>query len=738
MNSIGQSINRIDAVGKVLGKSKFPADYNYPDQLYLKIKFSDKPHAIIKSVDISKAEKVDGVIAVLTAKDVPNNEYGLIKNDQPVLCGPGSSKLYADRVKFIGDQIAVVIAETEQQAEEAVKQIIVQYEELPVITDPEESLKDSAFLLHPDHGSNIYIKYRIIKGDTEKAFSDSDVIIESDYYTPAQEHAYLQPEAGVAYLDEESRITIVCSGQWTHGDQKQIAHALNLEQDRVRIIYPAIGGAFGGREDLTIQLVLGLAVKRLNEKGINRPVKIIWSREESIIGHHKRHPYILRMKWGAKNDGTLLAAEVNVIADAGAYAYTSSKVLGNATLLSTGPYKIPNVKVNTCAVYTNNLPNGAFRGFGGPQAAFAAEMQINKIAEALDIDPVQIRMLNLLDEGDPTSVGSPLPEGVSLKKVVKDCALASGWVNKSGKWLRETDETDKSVDPHIKYGIGIACGLKNVGFSFGFQDHCQAKIELHGHDSIEEAILYHSGAEVGQGAHTVFTQMAADALNISADRVKLVLSDTGFTDDAGSASASRMTFMAGNSIKGAAELAIQNWEKEERPAIGYYDYLSPKTTPYHPETGECNPNFSYGYVAEAVVIKLDIQTGQLEVQNITCSDDVGKAINPIQVEGQIEGALIQALGYGLMENFIQKDGKVLTKKLSTYLIPTALDIPDRIDTRILEIPDPVGPWGARGVGEMPFIPLAPALNSAVHNATGVWINHFPLTAEVVFSALNRD
>ena len=454
MNWIGQSVNRIDAVGKVLGKSKYPADYYYPDQLYMKIKFSDYPHAIIKSINTSEADKLDGVVAVFTAKDVPNNEYGLIKSDQPVLCGPGSSKLYADRVRFIGDQVAVVIAESEEQAEQAVKAITVDYEVLPVITDPEEAIRENAFLLHPDHGSNIFIKYQIIKGDTEKAFTDADVVIEGDYFTPAQEHAYLQPEAGVAYLDEENRITIVCSGQCAHEDQHQVAHALDIPQDRVRIIYPAIGGAFGGREDMSVQIVLGLAVMRLSEKGINRPIKIVWSREESIIGHHKRHPYILRTKWGAKNDGTLVAAEVNIIADAGAYAYTSSKVLGNATLLCTGPYKIPNVNVHTCTVYTNNLPNGAFRGFGGPQAAFAAEMQMNKLAEALNIDPVQIRMINLLDEGDLMSVGSPLPKGVSIKRVLEDCAIASGWQQKSGKWHRVTQKG--SNQDTIKHGIGIA------------------------------------------------------------------------------------------------------------------------------------------------------------------------------------------------------------------------------------------------------------------------------------------
>ncbi len=349
---LGKSVNRIDARSKVIGEALYPGDINMPDQAYMKILFADRPHAIIKEVDTSKAESLPGVIAVFTAKDVPQNEYGLIIPDQPVLCGPGSSKPYADRVLWIGDQIAVVVAENEQIAVEARDLIEVAYETLPVVSDPVEAMQVGAPILHPDRGSNVFCHYQIRKGELETGFAQADVIVEGEYRTPAQEHAYLQPEAGISFIDELGRITVKVGGQWTHEDQEQIAHALNLPLEKVRVIYPAIGGAFGGREDMSIQIVLALAVWRLEQRGIRRPVKILWNREESIIGHHKRHPYLIRTRWGAKKDGMLVAAEVELIADGGGYAYTSTKVLGNATLMCTGPYEIPNVKVELlCSIY---------------------------------------------------------------------------------------------------------------------------------------------------------------------------------------------------------------------------------------------------------------------------------------------------------------------------------------------------------------------------------------------------
>ncbi|MEA3439924.1 MAG: xanthine dehydrogenase family protein molybdopterin-binding subunit [Chloroflexota bacterium] len=730
MSTIGRSVKRVDAVSKVTGEALYPGDINMPDQLYMKVLFANRPHAIVKRINTETAQALDGVIAVYTAEDVPVNEYGLIMPDQPVLCGPGSRKLFADRVRFVGDQVALVIAEKEEIAAKALELIVVDYQDLRLVTEPISGMADDAELLHPDRDSNIFCHYQIRKGEVDKCFEEAEVIIEGEYRTPAQEHAYLQPEAGLGYIDGEGRVTVQVAGQWTHEDQEQIAHALGLPLDQVRVIYPAIGGAFGGREDMSVQIVLALAVWRLHQRGVNRPVKIIWSREESIIGHHKRHPYIIHTRWGATHAGKVIAAEVEVIADGGAYAYTSTKVLGNATLMCTGPYLIPNVKVDSYAVYTNNIPGGAFRGFGGPQGAFAAETQMNRLAEALGMDPVEVRRINVLREGDLLSVGTPLPKGVSMPEVLEEC-------DRTAADLREQVRSHDSIKSPLRRGFGVACAFKNVGFSFGAPEQCTATVELHGSSEIERVVLRHAAAEVGQGTHTALSQMVAEAAGVPLDKVELVVSDTAYTGDSGSVSASRMTFMAGNSIKGAVKAALKKWSNKVRPAIATYQYLPPATTPYDPETGKSDPNFSYGYVAQAVSVDVDTETGHVRILDVISVDDVGKAINPQQVTGQIEGAVVQAAGYAVLENFIQKDGYVETGQLSTYLIPTILDIPERVQSVILEYPDPIGPWGARGMAEMPFLPLAPAVIAAVHDAVGVWFHEFPLTPERVLRGLGR-
>lgn len=736
MNIIGESVKRIDAYGKVTGETQYPGDINLPNQAFMKILFANRPHAIIKKIETSGAQTLDGVLAVFTAKDVPVNEYGLIMPDQPVLCGPGSSKLYADRVRFVGDQVALIVAESEAIAERARDLIEVEYEDLPVLTDPEVSMRSGATLLHPDRDSNIFCHYRIRKGaykgeaSSETPFAKADVIMEGEYRTPAQEHAFLQPEAGLGYIDEAGRVTVQVAGQWTHEDQEQIAHALGLPLEQVRVIYPAIGGAFGGREDMSVQIVLALAVWRLHQDGINRPVKIIWSREESILGHHKRHPYIIRSRWGASKEGRIVTAEAEVIADGGAYAYTSTKVLGNATLMCTGPYEIPNVKVDSYAVYTNNIPTGAFRGFGGPQGAFVAETQMNRLAETLGMDPVEIRRRNVLKEGSLLSVGTPLPKGVSMPQVLERCA-------QEAEGLRSSLNRRPEDKPHLRRGFGFACAFKNVGFSFGAPEQSWATVELHGGAEIEHVVVHHAGADVGQGAHTVMKQMAAQAVEVPMAKVEMVVSDTTETDNSGSASASRLTFMAGNSIKGACEMALERWRAEERPAIATYQYRPPPTTPYDPQTGKSEPNFAYGYVAQAVTVEVDTETGRVRILDVVSADDVGKAVNPQQVQGQIEGAVVQAAGYVILENFIQNNGFVETQHLSTYLIPTVLDVPDRVKSLILEYPDPIGPWGARGMAEMPFLPLTPAVIAAMHEAAGVWFHEFPLTPERVLRGLGK-
>lgn len=730
---VGQSVKRIDALGKVTGEAPYPGDINLDGQLWMKLRFSDRAHARVVSVDTARAEALNGVVAVFTSRDIPVNEYGLVIKDQPVLCGPGGTKPGTDVVRCYMDYVAVVVAKTAAIAAQAAAMVDVTYEDLPPVFSAEASMLPDASQLHPNVPRNILCHYRIRRGDMGEGWSQADVIVEGEYETSWQEHAFLQPEAGLGYIDDEGRVTVIVGGQWTHEDQEQIYHALNLPPEQVRVIYPAIGGAFGGREDMSVQIVLALAAWKLR-----RPVKIQWSREESILYHHKRHPIIVRAKWGATREGKLVAVESTVIGDAGAYNYTTNKVLGNANLTVTGPYDIANVHIDTYGVYTNNIPTGAFRGFGAPQALLAAEGQMNKLAAALGMDPLEIRRRNVFREGSILSVGTPLPPGVSMLQVLEACGRESYWEPQQDGGIWKRNDISGSNNPVRRRGIGIACGYKNVGYSFGAPEHCWAGIELRGATQIEEVILRHAGAEVGQGSHTAMMQMAAEAVGVPFDRVRIMAADTAFTQSSGSVSASRMTFMSGNAIRGAAEQALKAWKAEDRPAIGEFMYRPPRTTPYDPHTGRSEPNFAYGYAAQVVDLEVDIETGQVFVHRVIAVNDVGRAINPLQVKGQIEGAVVQALGYALMENLVVEEGRIRNPYLSTYLIPTVLDIPLEIKSVILEYPDPIGPWGARGMAEMPFLPTAAAVAAAIYDATGVWIDHQPFTSERIVRALRQN
>lgn len=742
--SVGQAIYRIDAPGKVTGETLYAGDLSPDNLLHGKVMFSLQPHARMIRIDTRKALALPGVVAIYTAKDVPMNEYGLTMFDQPVLVGVdsnGRSKVPADISRWEGDQVAFIVAESEEAAAQARALIEIEWETLPLVPDIEAALKDEV-LLHPENPaqSNTYHHLKIRKGEMAAGWAQADVIIEGTYETPYQEHAYLQPEAALSYIDDEGRVTIEIGGQWTHEDQEQIAHALELPLDQVRVIYPAIGGAFGGREDMSLQIVMALASQRLFQTGESRPIRCIWTREESIIGHHKRHRSRITTKWGATNDGLITAVEATVYLDAGAYNYTSNKVLGNAHLCVGGPYNIPNAHIDSYAIYTNSVPGGAFRGFGAPQGAFAAENQMNKLAAALKMDPVEIRLKNCLRDGMDGITQTKMPEGVSLPQVLAECAKSAGWSQPMDSDFQRQHRAFQSLplpEGAIKVGRGFACAYKNIGFSFGFPERCEAKIELHGGAEIDQVILYHSAAEVGQGTHTALRQMAATAVQVPIEKVEMVMSDTAVTGDSGSVSASRMTWMAGNAIRQAANVALQKWQDEERPAIANERYVPPATEVLDPKTGKGVPNFAYGYVAEVVELAVDIETGHLFVGRVVCADDVGKAVNPNLIEGQIEGGVVQAYGYAVTENLQVENGKIKNPRLSTYLIPGIQDIPARVDSVILEIPDPRGPWGVRGMAEMPFIPLAPAVTAALHDATGVWFDEFPLTPNRIAAKLNQ-
>jgi CO/xanthine dehydrogenase Mo-binding subunit len=619
----------------------------------------------------------------------------------------------------------LVAAATREAAEAAATLVRVQYEDLPPACDALAAMKADAPLVHDGRDSNVFGHVRIRKGDVERAFESADVVLEETFETSWQEHAYLQPDAGVAYY-EGGKLVVETAGQWLHEDRKQLAKVLGLTEDDVIVRYAKIGGAFGGREDLSVQPLLALATWKLKV-----PTAIVWSRDESIIGHTKRHPFYIRSKWGARKDGTIVAAQTELVADGGAYASTSIEVLKGATLFASGTYEIENVASDGYVVYTNNVPCGAFRGFGSPQAQFAAESMVTRLAFALRMDPAEMRRRNIYREGGIQPTQAPLPAGVGALPVLERCT------DEARSWFGYGLPPLNGSRTHVKRGVGIASGIKNVGYSFGFPDQATASVELYGSGAIERAVLRIGAADCGQGAHLVLRQICAETLRVPLESVELIAEDSAESPDAGSASASRMTYMGGRAVRDAALAALSKFPGPDARAT--VQFRPARTTALDPQTGAGVPNYCYGYTSQAVEVEVDTQTGLVRVVRIISVHDVGRAVNKQHVEGQIEGCLAQAVGYALIENFQIRDGKILTPYFSTYLLPTALDMPAEVRPVILELADPVGPYGARGVAEMALIPFAAAVAAAIHDATGAWVTQLPMTPERVLRAIHdRD
>jgi CO/xanthine dehydrogenase Mo-binding subunit len=716
MTAIGDPLPRADALAKVTGAARYPADLIRPGMLHAAAVFAGHVHARILRIDTKEAASVPGVRAVLTAADVPFNRFGLIEPDQPVLC--------EDVVRFAGDRVALVVADTPEQARKAAARVTVAYEDLPAITDPRRAIEPGAQRVHPDR-DNVLLHQKIRHGrEVADALLAADVVVEGEFTTGWQEHAYLQPDAGIAYWDDASgRLVVETAGQWLHEDRRQIAAMFKMAEDDVVIRYATIGGAFGGREDLSLPPLVALAAWKLR-----RPVAMVWTREESILGHHKRHPFFITATWGAMRDGRIVAARTKMLADGGAYASTSVEVLKCAATFATGPYRIENVATDAIVAYTNNVPCGAFRGFGSPQAHFAAESMATRLAHALGIDPVELRRKNLYREGDVEPTGERLPSGVGVRAVFERCLQEVG--------KRFFPSVPAPRDGDRVRGIGIACGMKNVGYSFGFPDQATASVEL---DAVGGAILGATvrigAAEVGQGAHMVLRQIAAEALGVRLDAVRMRTDDSSQAPNAGSSSASRMTLFGGRAVKDACEEALRAF-RSGAPPKATARFQPGGTTRLEPESGHGFPHYCYGYAAQAVEVEVDLRTGITRVLRVISVHDVGRAINPQLVEGQIEGCIAQAVGYALIENFVSSHGKIRTPHLSTYLLPTALDMPEEIQPVILENAEPRGPFGARGVAEMPLIPFAPAVAAAIHDATGAWVSDLPMTPERVLQAID--
>lgn len=711
MSLIGKAIARPDALGKVTGAAQYPADLVREEHLRLKVVFAQRAHAHVLSVDTTAALAVPGVVAVFTAIDVPYNRFGLISDDQPLLC---------DVVRFHGDRVALVVGETIEAAEAGARAVQVHYEDLPAVTDARTAMERGAPLVHADRTSNVLEHVRICKGDVERAFAEAAVVLEGAFETSWQEHAYLQPDAGVAYY-EDDKLVVETAGQWLHEDRRQIAKMLGLREDDVVIRYAKIGGAFGGREDLNVQPLLAFATWKLK-----RPTALVWSREESIIAHHKRHPFSIRSRWAANREGKITAVRTELVADGGAYASTSAEVLKGATLFAAGTYAVENIASDGYAVYTNNVPSGAFRGFGSPQAQFAAEIMITRLAHALDLDPTEMRRRNVYREGDLEATQHALPRGVSALPVLEACI-------EEARTRMNYGLPDPRPKTHLRRGVGIASGMKNVGYSFGFPEQATATVELFGAREIDRATVRVGAADCGQGARVAMQQIAAEALGIAFERVDMVMDDSHEAPNAGSASASRLTFMAGRAVKDAAEAAKARFPGPDARAT--VQYRPPTTTPIDPVTTTGVPNYCYGYVSQAVEVEVDTRTGLVQILKIVSVHDVGRAINRQQVEGQIEGCLAQAVGYTLTEHLQSRDGKIVTPHFSTYLLPTTLDMPTEVYPVILELADPNGPFGARGVAEMALVPFAGAVASAIHAATGAWVTQLPMTPERVLEAM---
>lgn len=740
---VGQVVPRPEARMKVTGKAIYTDDITFPEMLFGATLRAGIPHGKVKKLDISQAQALPGVKAVLTAEDIPGRvNHGLIIQDWPALVGVG------ERVRYVGDAVAVVAADTEQIARQALDLIEMEIEALPMVTNAVDARKDGAPLVHED--GNLLKHIKVDKGDIKKGFEEADVIFEDTYYTPSYEHAFMEPECSIARPLEDGKIEVSVGSQIPYADRDQVAAALDLPLEKVRVRGPLTGGGFGGKEDIVGQIHAALLAQKTG-----KPVKILYDRHESLLVHPKRHATQINVKLGLKKDGTLTAAQTELYGDTGAYASLGAKVMGRATTHSTGPYIVPNVKIDCYAMYTNNPPSGAFRGFGAFQAAFAIECMMDQVADELKIDRVELRRKNALRTDSITNTGQHLSESVGLLECIQktEKEMLSYTAGKDPFVSREVEG-----QPNKRRSWGFAVTFKNTGLGEGAPDNASAEIELLEDGIVETRI---SSAEIGQGLVTVLQMVTAEELNLPIDQVRIYLSDTDLTPDGGPTTGSRQTYISGNAAKFAARALRDNMlstlaekfnvapeeivikagkisangqemdfaeagrfmREEGREPKLIYDYKSPKTTPLG-EPGD--KHFAYSFAAQAVEVEVDLDTGEVRVVKAVGATDVGKAINPLGLQGQAEGGLIMGIGHALTEEFIVEDGQVFTDYLSRYRMPSIHHVPEDIKILIVEDPTSDGPYGGKGVGEISTMPVPPAIVNAIYNACGVRFHTIPI------------
>ena len=749
---VGRSIPRKEGAGKTTGETKFFSDMILPNMLWAKVARSKHPHALIRRIDVSKAESLPGVVAVLTHKDVTGlNGFGIVIPDQPVLC--------YDKVRFLGDAIAVIAAENEEIAEKAAQLVQVDYEPLPVVTDPVEAMNPEAAKVHAK--GNILRHETVRNGNALEAFQNAAVVVEHTYCTPRQMHMFLETEAGIGMLDENGNVVLYVGGQAPYRDQMQVSRALGIKPEKVRVISTPVGGAFGGKEENTVQIHLAMLATKTQ-----RPVKLVWTREESGIAGIKRHPMIITTKTAADREGNLIANQVKIIADTGAYASLGPTVLDVAVENSCGAYKIQNVDIDAYLVYTNNCVSGAFRGFGSVQVNFALESNIDMIAEKLGIDRLEIRKKNVLREGDIGSFGYAIRGSVGVYETLLKVENSELWKN------RLKYKTEKTA-AWCKRGIGIATGVKGFGFG-ALPDFAAASIQI---TPTGKFVIGISCPEIGQGAITAYTQIAAEALHCHIDDIYIASADSKLAPDTGTTSASMALVRGGNAILAAAPkmrqllltAASQILEEPldklriERSHVNSLNrkkiatlaqiaqYLEKNgvdtkviggfNVPRFEKPAEGSieiPHWSYMYASGVALVEINTMTGATKVLKFFLATDCGKIINPQSYSGQHEGAILQGIGFALMEDTIIKDGNVLTNNFTTYIIPTIADMPE-IQVEPVETYEKIGPFGAKGLGEIGIVAVPAAIANAIYDATGAHIYSLPATPERVYKALqNKD
>ncbi len=759
---VGGSASRLDAAAKVTGQARYADDLSFPGMLYVKVIRSDRPHARVTALDLSRVEAHPQVVCVVTPGDIPGeNVVPIIYRDMPLLA--------EGRVRYVGEPLALLAARTPEAAEEAARLARVTYEDLPAVLDPLEAIREGApqvAVPQAAEAGNIFNHMVIRKGDVGQGFSQADVVVEGEYRVGYQEHAYLEPQ-GVIAVPEEGGMAIYGTLQCPYYVQNAVAAVLGLPLSKVRVVQTATGGGFGGKEDVPSQLAALAAVVAAKS---GRPTKLVYDRAEDIISTSKRHPGVIRYRTGAKRDGTLVAVEVEFYYNAGAYQTLSSAVLWRGLVHAPGPYRIPNVKVDAYSVATNTVPCGAFRGFGSPQVIFAHESQMDELANRLGMDPLELRKKNALREGDETATGQRLTESVGLLAAIERARELSDWEN-----LRREAEEFNRRERFRRRGVGVSTVMYGVGMGAKapLLDKAGAYVKLEADGSVTVAV---GNTEMGQGAITVLGQIAAEALGVRLSDVQLAPVDTSRVPDSGPTVASRTTTVAGAAVLDAAsqlrarveaaareffgsqrvEIADGKVWPKDRPRdakplsevarwmwahnwdLGATGWAQGAPVDWDPKTGQGNAYFVYAYACHIAEVEVDLLTGETHVTRFWAVHDSGKIVNPALARGQVAGGIAQGIGYALMEELRSEDGRIVAPSFTGYHIPTAMDVPGQYVIEFVEAPYSGGPYGAKGLGEVPLMAAHAAVANALSRATGGRLREYPAIPERVLGLVRGE